>query len=85
MRESGRRAVPVISDLTDPAAHVTAVAGGTSLALCARNEFLRRRLEREPAVVPLGWHDDVPPPLLPDPAEPVLRVAETAATPGRRG
>lgn len=36
-----------------------AAAGVTPLVLCGRNESLRRRIEREPGAVALGWRTDV--------------------------
>jgi processive 1,2-diacylglycerol beta-glucosyltransferase len=42
-----------------PTARTTAESGATAVVLCARNEALRRRLERVPGVVPLGWRSDV--------------------------
>ena len=43
-----------------PTARVIAESGATAVVLCARNESLRRRLERVPGVLPLGWRTDVP-------------------------
>jgi UDP-N-acetylglucosamine:LPS N-acetylglucosamine transferase len=42
-----------------PTARRIAESGATPLVLCARNEPLRRRLERVPGVLALGWRTDV--------------------------
>jgi len=42
-----------------PTARLLTASGATALVLCARNEPLRRRLERLPGVLPLGWRTDV--------------------------
>jgi UDP-N-acetylglucosamine:LPS N-acetylglucosamine transferase len=42
-----------------PTARLITESGATALVLCARNEPLRRRLERVPGVLALGWRTDV--------------------------
>jgi processive 1,2-diacylglycerol beta-glucosyltransferase len=47
-----------LGDVVPTVQHVIA-AGLASVVLCARNEALRRRLDRVPGAVPLGWRTDV--------------------------
>jgi UDP-N-acetylglucosamine:LPS N-acetylglucosamine transferase len=47
-----------LGDVAETARAITN-SGATALVLCARNEPLRRRLERMPGVLPLGWRTDV--------------------------
>jgi UDP-N-acetylglucosamine:LPS N-acetylglucosamine transferase len=42
-----------------PTARVITKSGATAVVLCARNEPLRRSLQRLPGVVALGWRTDV--------------------------
>jgi processive 1,2-diacylglycerol beta-glucosyltransferase len=42
-----------------PTARVITESGATAVVLCARNEPLRRSLQRLPGVVALGWRTDV--------------------------
>src|SRR3954452_10792886 len=42
-----------------PTARVLTRSGAAAVVLCAHNETLRRRLERVPGVVPLGWRTDI--------------------------
>jgi UDP-N-acetylglucosamine:LPS N-acetylglucosamine transferase len=42
-----------------PAARTITGSGATALVLCARNDQLRRSLEREPGVIALGWRTDM--------------------------